>query len=161
MREMLNEKDRILYEDEIAAAILLKKAAAKGHIVIIPKKDVRIIDDLTEDDSEHLFYLASYVATVLFETLGAHGTNMITHEGEEFYIEVIARNEDDGLDFQWKPSQLSSSDLEEATKSISSRMIIEEKVKAENPPKMEDQPEDKNITDDEENYMIKQLTRIP
>ncbi|MFH1771121.1 MAG: HIT family protein [archaeon] len=160
MRELINEKDRILYEDRMAVAVLPKKAVTKGHIIIFPKKETRVIDELSEDESEHLFYLASYTATVLFETLGAHGTNMITHEGEEFYIEVIARNENDGLNLQWEPSQVSSEELEEATKSISSRMILEEKVEADNPPKIPDQPEDK-MSDDENNYMIKQLTRIP
>ena len=80
--------------------------------------------------------------------------------GEEFYIEVIARNEGDKLNLQWEPSQLSSDQLEDATKSISSKMILEDKVEAKDPPKIPDQPEDK-MSDEEDNYMIKHLTRIP
>jgi len=160
-RELLSDKERVLYEDNIGVAVLPKNAATKGHIIILPKKEVRHIEELTEDELEHLFYLASYSATALFEGLGAHGTNIITTEGEEFYIEVISRTQEDGLNFQWTPKKLSGPDLDGVTGSISNSIIIpSEEEKPDNPPRMEEQPENV-LKDGEEDYQIKQLERIP
>ncbi|NQU98602.1 HIT family protein [Candidatus Woesearchaeota archaeon] len=165
-RELLEKKDRIIYEDDIAAAVLVEKPAAKGHIVIIPKQEVKMMDDLSEEHSEHLFYLASYAATMLFETIGAQGTNIITYEGEEFYMEVIARMQDDGLNFQWKPKQLQTADLDAATSSISGKIIVPKEEakeeKPEHPPKMDKKEKEEDaMSDEEENYLLKQLDRIP
>ena len=152
---------RIVYEDDIAIAFLEQKPAASGHIVIIPKKEVKALDELGEDDLEHLFYLASYAATTLFETLGAHGTNIITHEGEEFYIDVIARNQDDGLNFQWKPKQIPTEEMESVKGEISGKIIIGAEEPPKNPPRMEEKEEEKQVDTEEEDYMLKKLQRIP
>ena len=54
-RELLDKPDRILYEDDIAVAVLADKPAAKGHVIVIPKrKNARFVEDLTEDE-ETLF----------------------------------------------------------------------------------------------------------
>ncbi|MBC8500177.1 MAG: HIT family protein [Nanoarchaeota archaeon] len=160
-RELLDEKERVLYEDDIAVAILVKEPAAKGHILILPKKEAKYIEDLSEDDLEHIFHLANYTATVLFESLGAQGTNVITTEGEEFYIEVIARKQGDDLNFQWKPKQLPTNEMDSVVSSISSNMVIgKQKEEPKHPPKIEDQPED-IIGEDEDSYLLEQLKRIP
>jgi|FLOH01.1.fsa_nt_gi diadenosine tetraphosphate (Ap4A) HIT family hydrolase len=152
---------QILYEDEIGRAFFPENAAAKGHIIVEPIKKIDSIENISEAELEHLFYLANYTATVLFETLGAQGTNIITEEENGFKINIIARKQDDGLDFQWEPKQLSQGDLESVTSSISGKMVIGQREEFKQTPVIEDQPEDRSMNDDEENYLLKQLDRIP
>lgn len=163
IQELLTEKERILYEDDVVAAVLVKNAAIKGHIKIIPKTPVKSIEELSEDELERIFYTASYAATLLFETIGAQGTNIITNEDDGFSMDVIARMPDDGLDFQWEPKQLPTSDLDSALSGIKGSILVpgdEKDEEVSNPPPMPDQPED-IITDQEDNYLIKQIIRIP
>lgn len=157
-RDLLDDKERIIYEDDIAAAILVKNACAKGHIQIIPKRPVHKIEELSEEECEHIFRIASSTATVIFETIGAQGTNIISNEDDGFSIDVIARKQDDGLNFQWKPKQLPTNEMDAVMSSIAGKMMLEETT-PKNPPKIEDQPQDK--LDGDDNYLIKQLERIP
>jgi len=169
-RDILGKKENIIYEDDIAVAILPEKPVAKGHIVIFPKKEVKFIEELSEDEIEHLFYLASYSATTLFESLGAHGTNIITNEDEFFSMNVIARKQEDGLNFQWQPKQLTSEEMDTVVSDISASILSATNAPEDhaesmeeiptNPLPMSDQPGDE-MTDDEENYLMKQLERIP
>ncbi|MBU0472311.1 MAG: HIT family protein [Nanoarchaeota archaeon] len=173
-QELLEKKERIIYEDDIAIAALPENAATKGHVVIIPKKEAKYLEDLSEEYSEHLFYIANYTATLLFELIGAQGTNIITTEGKELYIEVIARKQDDGLDFQWKPQSMSSPDLDSITKAISGKILVpksKQEEKPAHPPRMDEQKEEQGseenkkpkpeFTDKEVNYFIDELNRIP
>ncbi|MBC8495731.1 HIT domain-containing protein [archaeon] len=168
-RKLIEDKNVVLYEDDIAAAVLPANAAAKGHIIILPKRKVKYIEELSEEESEHIFYVSSYAATVLFESLGAQGTNIITNEGEEFYIDVVARKQDDGLNFQWQPKQLHTPEMDSVMSSISNKIVIDQDSKPskepsmsepQHPPKIKEQPSDV-MSDEEENYLLKQLDRIP
>ena len=97
-----------LYEDPLVTIRLSEKPVSIGHIEIVPKRKATTINDLSEQEIEHLFFGASYSASILFEKLGAHGTNIILNENnEQLTIHVIARKEGDGLDFSWTPHQAS------------------------------------------------------
>ncbi|MBU1202306.1 MAG: HIT family protein [Nanoarchaeota archaeon] len=157
-QELINDKSRVIYEDNIVFSYLVKNPAAKGHILIIPKKPVKSIEELSEEEVAHIFNLANVSATSLFQILGAQGTNIITDEQDGFVINVVARKQDDGLNFLWTPKQVSAPDMDSVTSSISSKITFKEEPK--NPPKVDDQPQDK-FSDDEENYLLKQLERIP
>lgn len=55
----------IVYEDEISLAFKDIQAQAPVHLLIIPKKPIATINDMTEDDREvfgHLFYVAKQLA---------------------------------------------------------------------------------------------------
>jgi len=172
--ELLADKENMLYEDDKIAAVLVKEPAARGHMKVIPKANINNIDELREDESEMLFNLANTCAVLLFEGVGAQGTNIILNE-KPLIIDIIARGENDGLNFMWNPKQIPTGELDGIKSSISGKILIPEKepkpeLKPEpreeineegphDPPRMDDQPEDKKA--EEENYMIKQLERIP
>lgn len=169
-----NMTENVIYEDEIAVALLESKPAAEGHVTILPKRYVKSMEDLSEEESEHLFFVASYTATMLFETLGAHGTNIITHEGEEFYIDVISRKQEDGLDFQWKPKQIPTSEMDTVKEGISNKIIIGKSEEPKHPPVMEEKAEEQkeevpvpkvedanNGQMSPEDYFLNKLQRIP
>jgi|TARA_B100000315_G_scaffold256972_1_gene304352 diadenosine tetraphosphate (Ap4A) HIT family hydrolase len=145
---------KTIYEDNIATILLVDKPTAKGHIQITSKRPVNKLGDLSEDELEHLFTLANMIATTLFEVVQAQGTNIISDEKS---LHVIARKENDELNFQWTPKQLSTGELDAVTESISNSIANKE---PEHPPKMEEQHTDM-MSDEEENYFLKQLERIP
>lgn len=101
-----------LYEDEWCTIIMPKEHCTIGHLVVKPK-GYDSITDIPVEVSSHIFFVCSFVATALFESLGAQGTNIIMHSGNnpdnpegkcEFHI--IARFQDDNLGLL--PKSLSS-----------------------------------------------------
>lgn len=176
--ELLKSGKNILYEDEVVVVIAPEKGCTKGHLKVIPKKHVKSIEEVSSKDAEHLFYTASYSATALFENLGAQGTNIICNSGEGEHLEmhVISRMENDGLNFMWEPKQAEESDLKDALDRIKDKtdLIGVEKPKKKIPQLDSSAEEissevkktsgDDSDSDDgevEENYLTKQLKRMP
>jgi len=97
-----------IYEDEKAICIAPEKQVCNGHLVIYSKEEEHYFDQ--EKNSTHLFYLASFAATAVFESLGAHGTNIILKSGESndnmdsgLSIHIIPRYAEDSLDLKLEP----------------------------------------------------------
>ncbi|MFP4523155.1 MAG: HIT family protein [Candidatus Nanoarchaeia archaeon] len=92
------------YEDGLIRAELILPGANKGHLFVCPKEDYSSLEELDNTLRDHLFFTSSYVATLLFELVKAHGTNIILNEVEKpFGVHIIARYQDDGLNFLWEP----------------------------------------------------------
>lgn len=163
------ENAKVLYYDEICIAYLKKMPASAGHIVLIPKKHYTIFEQVPDTETSHLFKIASKLSTAAFETFGHGGTNIIVQNGgtagqkhPHFSIEIIPRNENDGLNFLWQPKQLSEEEmsttelmLKEAAANIGGfgeghkKEVIKEKEK------------EVLKEGDKENYLLKSLRRIP
>ena len=107
------KKSRVVYEDDLCTAIAVSEPAAMGHVIILPKKHFNIIEQMPDKTVGHMFLLANKISTALFDNLGAHGTNIIVRNGvaagqdsNHFKIHIIARRENDRLNFDWQPKQL-------------------------------------------------------
>ena len=152
-----------VYEDDSVYAFHSPKPAAAGHIVLVPKKHVTILEELPDKLTGHMFTVANKLSTVLFEILGAHGTNIIVENGAGQHVphvamNIIARKENDGLGLEWAPLQMSEDDLKTAElllKDNSKSVGIFEKEK----PKPIEEKKAEEIQ--EENYLTRQLKRIP
>lgn len=104
---------KILYEDEKALCIIPAKSAVPGHIEIYSKEEEHYIEKLPTESASHLFFVASFAATAVFEGLGAHGTNIIMKSGESddnpngrLTIHVLPRKMEDGLSsMMWQGKQ--------------------------------------------------------
>ncbi|MBW3015690.1 HIT family protein [Candidatus Woesearchaeota archaeon] len=154
----------VLYADEIAVAVLNPKPAVPGHIIVIPKKHYTILEDVPENELEHLFTVANKLGSLVFEVLGANGTNIVVNNGVEasqevphFAIHVIPRKEGDGLDFRWKAEQAKPDDLEET------ELFLKDGLSGKEPVEKEEETADEveKIEGGKDNYLIKQLERIP
>lgn len=116
--QILKEPKNVLYEDEKLVAIVPERPISAGHIQIIAKQHQGSLQDIEDKDVEHMFYAASFGATSLFEGLEAHGTNIIANTGGQlkkgghFHIDVIARKNDDSLNFLWKPKKPEDPEME-------------------------------------------------
>lgn len=170
-----------LYEDDKFIAFLAEQPATIGHIVVVPKEHRPIFEALSEQDSEHLFNIVNRLSVSAFEAIKSDGTNIIFHNGidagqEEphFSVNIIPRRGDDGLVFEWSPKSLGEEDMaavEIQLKEALSRDDNSQDQAAEPEPLKEDSPakaseetadapENKKEETDE-NYLVKQLRRMP
>ncbi len=158
-----------MYEDEQMAILLAPKPAAAGHIILAPKKHAAILEQVPDFVVGRMFDKANKASIAVFETLGAEGTNIIANNGiaagqttNHFLLNVIPRKENDGLKLSWQPKQLS----EEEMSTIELKLRDESKnigvfEKEEEKPKEIKKPEEIKEEKEEENYLLKQLERLP
>lgn len=73
-----------IYEDDQTLAFLDITQTTKGHTLVIPKKHVRNVLEMTPDEAATLFSKVPVIATNLVEKLGASGLNILQNN------EVIA-----------------------------------------------------------------------
>lgn len=158
----------IIYEDNLITAELPETGTLRGHITVRPKEEAKSVDELDAETVEHLAFAASYAATVLFETLGAQGTNIILNE-EPVRYDIVARSADDTWSHQWSPQQLDQPTMEDASSKIQKYTPIPGQENIPEPKKPESAKEiRKEVMEDglkkqeeEENYLIRQLHRVP
>ncbi len=107
-------KETILYEDEQVLVVIPKKGVIKGHIQVYSKIEEKFIENLSVEEAFHLFSTASLAATLVFEGLGVHGTNIVLKSGEtddnpdgKLCINILPRMSDDGLNqsLLWQPKE--------------------------------------------------------
>ncbi len=157
-----------VYEDELVMAVLDINGANPGHCFVMPKNHYPIIEHVPNSELGRLFQVSNKVSSAIFESLGAQGTNIFVANGipagqtvAHFTINVIPRKENDGINLQWQPKQLSEEEmstvelkLKEQTKKISHFEKDEKKVKIPSPKPI-------TLSSDEEEYFTKQLNRLP
>ena len=161
-----------IYEDEKIIAVLHPTPAAKGHILVFPKKHYQIIEQIPDYEIGELFKKISKLSVAGFEGVKAAGTNMIIQNGvaagqktPHVCVNIIPRIENDGLNFQWQTKQLTEEEMstvemriKEQTEGIGGF----EKEEKKEPVKLEEKREKiKEKEGEEESYLIKQLRRIP
>lgn len=151
----------IVYEDRIVQVDLVENAAAHGHLAIRAQKEVTMLEQLSEEESAHLFQVASYTAAILFQGLQAQGTNIILNESDErLTVHVIARKEEDGLTFLWQPKQGDEASLNDAFEKIKDKAFYVGKAQpAQESAEEGATSEDASERSDEENYLIKHLIK--
>jgi histidine triad (HIT) family protein len=162
-------KDKILFEDARVSVILSPEPASPGHTLVIPKENKIIMEQMDDELLGYCFSVANKVSMFLFEKLKAEGTNIIVQNGlaagqtePHFIIHIIPRKENDGINLQWKTKQASDSELSDAAMQLGNG-LIEKKEKPveivkEEIPIVKDEKAAEIVRD---NYMIKQLRRIP
>ena len=148
-----------IYEDDVCTAVMAD--AVLGHIQIMPKKKVKELHQLEPKEVSHLFRVATYASTVIFETLQLHGTNILVNTLKpELVIDVVPRKQDDDFDLQWERKPMQEEELAQVAKQIKDKTdyIGVEKPSAEvKEAKKEELSEEEGVV----NYMLKQLERIP
>ncbi|MBT3720407.1 HIT family protein [archaeon] len=175
--KIVNNKEafHVIYEDEICFALLHESPAVPGHTMVIPKTHTTIIEELDDKIVEHLFVVCNKVSTILFDKLGAHGTNVIVNNGIDagqdlphVVINVLPRSENDGLDFEWTPKQSGQQVLESLQKKIQiySDPIFLGKdelpdIKIQKPEQSITKTSSNNKIEKKENYQINNLKRLP
>ncbi len=156
--EKIRLKKDIIYEDDEFAAILNRRAAIPGHILVMPKKHFTIIEQVPDELIEKTMVLVNKFSRLLFKKLDAKGTNIIIRNGLDagqeiphFCVHIIPRYEDDGLRLDWQSQQI------EPNRMNKYQMKIHQYLKYIS----EDDKEPKTKTRIQVNYLMKSLTRRP
>src|SRR3989338_5457265 len=102
-----------VYEDKEILAVLDINGANVGHTFIIPKSHFTIMEQVPNDILGKSFGVANKVSKTMFDTLNIQGTNLFISNGvsagqmvAHFLINVIPRKENDGINLQWIPRQI-------------------------------------------------------
>lgn len=92
----------VVYEDDSFRAILDVSPAARGHVIILPKKHAANIYELPDEDAGKIFVVAKKIATALKATYQCDGVNILQNNGEaagqtvfHLHVHVIPRFEGD------------------------------------------------------------------
>lgn len=97
-----------VYEDEYFKAILDISPAAKGHVIILPKKHSADLYELDEETAALALRTAQRIVKAMKEELGCDGINMLQNNGEaagqtvfHYHIHLIPRYKNDQLSLTW------------------------------------------------------------
>jgi histidine triad (HIT) family protein len=183
-------KADIVYDDADIIAFLSDTPAVVGHIIIAPKRHSPIFEGLDDALTGKLFCAANRLSAAAFSAIGAKGTNLIVNNGlaagqeiPHFCVNIISRQDGDGMIFDMMPKQLSEEEMAEVE--IQLREGLKEKPRLKNEPakigkddkshadnvsggdddktnagKVDDEKK-KDSRAEEENYLVKQLRRMP
>lgn len=169
------KKAMIVYEDDNLVAILPSKPAVLGHVKVMPKQHFTQLDEMSDDLVEELFFLANFASTAVFEVAKAHGTNIILNESDNHLaVDIIPRKENDGLNFMWKPKQISPAEIDEIHAKITDKaFLVGTRQEKKEEPQIIGGAEDKKDAEEtvkeqpkdakkgKINYLIKHLIKIP
>ena len=169
--QLIKEKKNLVYEDDNLIAVMHPKPFVKGQILVIPKRHYQILEQIPDYEAAEIFKVVNKISIAAFESVKATGTNTIIQNGvaagqlvPHFCVNIIPRKENDGLDFQWKPKQLSEeeiSTIELKLKQEAESIGAFEKEKKKEPVVLEEKTEKIEEKKDRENYLIRQLEKIP
>jgi histidine triad (HIT) family protein len=71
----------VVFEDEFTLAFMDALPMTAGHTLLIPKRHVRDLFELGDEDAGHLLRAARVVGSTITEGLGASGLNLLNNNG--------------------------------------------------------------------------------
>ncbi|MBI2134485.1 HIT domain-containing protein [Candidatus Woesearchaeota archaeon] len=159
-----------VYEDELTLAVLDVNGGNPGHCFVIPKNHYPILEQIPDHELGNHFVVANKISSAIFETLKAQGTNIFVRNGipagqqvAHFMINVVPRKENDGINLQWKPRQLSEEEMStvelKLKEQVKGRGI--QKTQKTQTAKSQEAPKPELVTDDEDDYFMRQIRRMP
>lgn len=142
--------------------------AAPGHCFVLPKKHYTIMEQVPDEELAKIFEIANKVSSAIFEALDVQGTNIFIANGvaagqqvPHFFCHVIPRTEGDRINLQWSAKQLNEEEISTVELKIKEQVKDVVSVGSERKRVAEKKPEAVRRTEGKENYLLKQLKRIP
>ena len=71
----------VVYEDDLFRAILDVNPAARGHVIILPKKHAANLFELPDEEASKILIVARKIAGALMETYHCDGVNILQNNG--------------------------------------------------------------------------------
>jgi histidine triad (HIT) family protein len=123
---------KTVFENDEFRAILDKEPVTRGHVLILPKKQVQITPQFTPEMNEGLAEAVQEVSQLLLKGVGADGTNVFVANGAvagqnapHVLVHVIPRYENDGLGLNPQPKQISDEAFEEAAERLQAALGVQ------------------------------------
>lgn len=123
-----------LYQDQDMKIFL------EGKKVIITSAEMTKLEFFSEEVFVKMGLVSTLCSAILFETLGAQGTNILMQDMEQFKIIIVPRSQDDGINFMWEPKNLDEGTIKDMKSKISSALdnpVKPKEVKKEEPEEIE------------------------
>lgn len=118
-----------VYEDGDFRAIMDIAPAAKGHIIILPKKHSANLYELDEDTAAKALLLASKLAKAMKAELACDGINLLQNNEEaagqtvfHFHIHLIPRYHSDQVKMTWQPGKYAEGEAATTAAAIAARL---------------------------------------
>ncbi len=165
-------KAAVLYEDDTTFIAVRDNVLTPGQITVFPREHAPILEMIPDNVLGHCANLANGVSVAVFETLGAKGTNLLVRNGlgagqniPHFSIEVVPRQENDGLNLQWEPKQILEDEMDRMFVLLKDELVSLQQQKPKTEEKAVEKKEDVNGEKSKEvekpNYLLKSIKRIP
>lgn len=129
---------KMIYEDSDVVAFLDINPAAEGHALIIPKKHVENVFDISEDLLAKVNSVAKEIAARIKEHMNYSGVQILQNNGrssgqivDHYHIHVIPRNDNDGLVIKFPRNVGAAEKLDATARKLSSSVVIEKKEEKE------------------------------
>jgi histidine triad (HIT) family protein len=166
----MNDQE-ILLRDEDVIVITPKRAVVKGHIIVAPIAEYKIIEEVPLPLLAKMFQIANKFSSVLFDTLHCQGTNILVQNGvaagqvnKRFSINILPRYEEDNLGLEWTPKQAEAEKLDVAqarfndvdSEEREAKVMMDQRKKAE-------EKKDAHVMkadDKKKNYLLRSLDRV-
>lgn len=117
--QRIEHQQNVLFSTDRVVILIPEKQATLGHVELVPREHVPIMEQLAPETMAELFILANNVSIGLFEALGVRGTNLFIRNGlgggqsfPHFSVDVFARTPEDGIQLTWKNKELGQEQLE-------------------------------------------------
>ncbi len=108
-----------LYESELVLAFLDINPVTRGHALIIPKRHVERLGQLSEEEVKEVFSAAAEIAEASLSALGAKGANFWVNQGsiagqvvKHFHVHVVPRYAEEEVKVEVRPLKLSEEEME-------------------------------------------------
>jgi len=113
------ESAHIVLDDEVAVAFLDQRPVFPGHVLVVPRRHVVTLLDLTHDEIGPYFERVQWVTAAVQEALEAHGSfvainNTVSQSVAHLHTHVVPRRRKDGLRGFFWPRQRYGADDEMA-----------------------------------------------
>lgn len=102
-----------VYEDDDVKAILDVNPAARGHVIVLPKKHAADVFSLPDEDLSKAMCVAKKIAIALKKAYNCDGVNILQNNGEaagqtvfHLHIHVIPRFAGDTISVKWKQGEM-------------------------------------------------------
>jgi len=127
-----------IYEDQDILGILDIHPANKGHVLLFPKEHHHVLNTVPNPIVKELFSIANKLATAIFDSVEAQGTNILVANGPaagqtapHLLINIIPRFTKDKVRIEWEAQTFAEKDLETLAKKIQEKIPKKETVSME------------------------------
>ncbi len=174
--DIIEREDSILFQNEMLVVAVRDHVVTPGQITVFPREHFTILEQVPKDVLAACTLMAKKVSIAVFDGLGSQGTNVIIRNGlganqsvPHFGIDIVPRQENDGLNFQWKPKSMEEYEIESVMASVSEEIknvtTREKKQAKKQEPKtakdVEVVEEKKETKKKAKNYLLKSVKRMP
>ena len=157
-----------IYEDDEILVFLDVNGANPGHCFVVPKQHYPIMEQIPDQFIAKLFSISNKVSMAIFDELGAQGTNIFVTNGisagqkvAHFMINVVPRQENDGVNLQWQPRQLSQEEMSTVELKLKEEAEHVGGFETDDKPTEKLESDQSEVVSGEDNFLVRSLRRIP